>query len=201
MPKIGDQSVGLWENSQELYCRGRLVRCPSTTKQHETHSSTGTIRPFLSVYWQGFRNVTMCGARAPTGASAQLGMAARLQTGKLRLLRLVVERAAATARLQTGGITTIGPRHADDTPPRASYGSNSPHCCITTKVARNFPRSFFETTRKRCNSNDVNSTFELIAWELRATLMGGGRAWPSFETTRRRHAEGRLPMMQNPHQG
>lgn len=35
------------------------------------------------------------------------------------------------------------------------------------------PRSLFEITRKRCNSNDVDSTFELIAWELRATLMGG----------------------------
>ena len=61
------------------------------------------------------------------------------------------------------------------------------------------PRSLFETARKRCNSNDVDSTFELIAGELRATLMGRGRAWPSFETTRRRHAEGRLLMLQNPH--
>ena len=78
----------------------------------------------------------------------------------------------ANSRLQTGGITTIGPRHADDTPPRASYGSNSPHRCITTKVARNFPRSFFETTRKRCNSNVFNSMFEILAGELRATLLG-----------------------------
>ena len=61
------------------------------------------------------------------------------------------------------------------------------------------PRSLFEIARKRCNSNDVDSTFELIAGELRATLMGRGRAWPSFETTRRRHAEGRLLMLQNPH--
>ena len=53
---------------------------------------------------------------------------------------------------------------------------------LQTNVARNFPRSLFEITRKRCNSNDVDSTFELIAWELRATLMGGGRAWPSIET-------------------
>ena len=50
------------------------------------------------------------------------------------------------------------------------------------------PRSLFKTARKRCNSNDVDSTFELIAGELRATLMGGGRAWPSFETTRRSKA-------------
>ena len=61
------------------------------------------------------------------------------------------------------------------------------------------PRSLFETTRKRCNSNDVDSTFELIAGELRATFMGGGRAWPSFETTRRRHADRMLLMLQNPH--
>ena len=26
-----------------------------------------------------------------------------------------------------GGFATIGPRHAGDTPPEASYGSNSPH--------------------------------------------------------------------------
>ena len=78
----------------------------------------------------------------------------------------------ANSRLQTGGITTIGPRHADDTPPRASYGSNSPHRYITTKVARNFPRSFFETARKRCNSNVLNSMFEILAGELRATLLG-----------------------------
>ena len=71
-----------------------------------------------------------------------------------------------------GGITTIGPRHADDTPPRASYGRNSPHRYITTKVARNFPRSFFETARKRCNSNVLNSMFEILAGELRATLLG-----------------------------
>ena len=61
------------------------------------------------------------------------------------------------------------------------------------------PRSLFKITRKRCNSNDADSTFELIAGELRATLIGGGRAWPSLETTRRRHAEARLLMVQNPH--
>ena len=61
------------------------------------------------------------------------------------------------------------------------------------------PRSLFEITRKRCSSNDVDSIFELIAGELRATLMGVGRTWPSFETTRRRHAEARLLMLQNPH--
>ncbi len=44
---------------------------------------------------------------------------------------------------------------------------------ITTsaKVAHNFPRSFFETARKRCNSNDANSMFEQAAGELRAKLL------------------------------
>ena len=32
---------------------------------------------------------------------------------------------------------------------------------LQTNFARNFPRSLFETTRKRCNSNDVDSTFEV----------------------------------------
>ena len=36
------------------------------------------------------------------------------------------------------------------------------------------PRSLFKTTRKRCNSNDADSTFELIAGELRATLIVEG---------------------------
>ena len=43
---------------------------------------------------------------------------------------------------------------------------------VQTKVARNFPRSFFETARKRCNSNVLNSMFEILARELRATLLG-----------------------------
>ena len=31
---------------------------------------------------------------------------------------------------------------------------------------------FFETARKRCNSNVLNSMFETLAGELRATLLG-----------------------------
>ena len=53
-----------------------------------------------------------------------------------------------------------------------------PHRCggrqqglVQTNFARNFPRSFFETTRKRCNSNGTNSMFEVIAGELRAKLL------------------------------
>ena len=40
------------------------------------------------------------------------------------------------------------------------------------KVARNLTRSFFDVAHKRCNSNDPISMFEIIARELRATLLG-----------------------------
>ena len=39
------------------------------------------------------------------------------------------------------------------------------------KVARNLTRSFFDVAHKRCNSNDSISMFEIVARELRATLL------------------------------
>ena len=84
---------------------------------------------------------------------------------------------------------------------------------VQTNFAHNFPRSLFKTLRKRCNSNDTNSISKQVAGELRAKLLGpsntsaqpapqvwrapehpeglaavpvgGGGAWPGFETTRR----------------
>ena len=92
---------------------------------------------------------------------------------------------------------------------------------VQTNVARNFPRSFFETARKRWNSNVLNSMFEILAGELRAKLLGnhsgnprrsghrrggggvggmaaapvGGGAWPGFETTRRAPAAPQAPLV------
>ena len=43
-----------------------------------------------------------------------------------------------------------------------------------TSFAHNFPRSLFETTRKRCNPNDTHSMFEQAAEELRAKLLWRG---------------------------
>ena len=45
-----------------------------------------------------------------------------------------------------------------------------------TNFAHNFPRSLFETARKRCNSDDANSIFEQAAGELRAKLLCGRAA-------------------------
>ena len=39
-----------------------------------------------------------------------------------------------------------------------------------TKVARNLTRSVLKNVSKRCNSNDLNSMFEIVAGELRAKL-------------------------------
>ena len=49
---------------------------------------------------------------------------------------------------------------------------------IPRKVARNSIARTFYNARKRCNSNDLDSLFEIIAGELRAKLLGGGGAWP-----------------------
>lgn len=53
-------------------------------------------------------------------------------------------------------------------------GSEHTHSGIArprqTKVAHNFPRSFFENCSKRCNSNAMISTFEVVTGELRATF-------------------------------
>ena len=56
-------------------------------------------------------------------------------------------------------------------------------------------RRTFNKPRKRCNSNDANSIFEQAAGELHAKLLcgrglaaapvGGDRAWPDIEPTRR----------------
>ncbi len=49
---------------------------------------------------------------------------------------------------------------------------------IPRKVARNSIARTFYNGRKRCNSNDLNSMFEVVTGELRAKLLGGGGAWP-----------------------
>ena len=40
------------------------------------------------------------------------------------------------------------------------------------KVARNSPRSVFNTVHKGCNFNEPICMFERFTWELRATLLG-----------------------------
>ena len=51
------------------------------------------------------------------------------------------------------------------------------------KVARNLTRSFFDIAHKRCNSNDSISMFEIIARELRATLLRNHSVEPQSRRT------------------
>ena len=75
------------------------------------------------------------------------------------------------------------------------------------KVARNLTRSILDIAHKRCNSNDSISMFEIIARELRATLLRnygttGPRLQESGVCTTRAHARPRclcaLPFLGHP---
>ena len=78
----------------------------------------------------------------------------------------------------------------------ASRGSRVTAITTPAKVAHNSPRSFFKTTRKRCNSNDTNSMFEQAAGELRAKLLWRGAEAETGRTTSR-HAERSSPRGRN----
>ena len=95
---------------------------------------------------------------------------------------------ALTSEQRRQGFQTTGPprlRHPDAARVGGSW-LRHPWAATNRQpnLARNFPRSIFEMLQKRCNSNDMNSKFELIAGELRATLLGNQHDWkPTHETT------------------
>lgn len=64
---------------------------------------------------------------------------------------------------------------------------------LPNNVARNSPRSFFDYASKRCNSNTVNSTFEIVTRELRATLIEQARRRPTARHGTRRQAGPQAP--------
>ena len=67
-------------------------------------------------------------------------------------------------------------RHAPHGAPHTAQWTAEPqrdHRTLPNNVARNSPRSFFDYASKRCNSNAANSTFEIVARELRAKLIVG----------------------------
>ena len=100
-------------------------------------------------------------------------------------------------------------------PHTALHAHTRPHVRATntprqTHFARNFQRSFFKHARKRCNPNDQRSQFEVPSRELRAKFPETARpdttaSLPAIGgnctirgTTRRRHADSQLLMLQNP---
>ena len=99
------------------------------------------------------------------------------------------KRAKATAVSDKRAVWSTGPR-CD------ARGRRLPH--RQPNFARNLSRSFFNTPKKRCNSNDMNSMFETVAGELRAKLVsvrcGGQRSGGTRTLTPkpRRRCRGRL---------
>ena len=69
-----------------------------------------------------------------------------------------------TPQIDQTSTTHRTPHTTHRTPARGTLPNN---------VARNSPRSFFDYVSKRCNSNAANSKFEIVAKELRATLIEG----------------------------
>ena len=65
------------------------------------------------------------------------------------------------------------PRTTHRTPARGLPEPQRNNRTLPNNVARNSPRSFFDYVSKRCNSNAVNSKFEIVMRELRATLIEG----------------------------
>ena len=65
------------------------------------------------------------------------------------------------------------PRTTHCTPARGLPEPQRNNRTLPNNVARNSPRSFFDYASKRCNSNAANSKFEIVARELRATLIEG----------------------------
>ena len=80
----------------------------------------------------------------------------------------------ASQHNNTPGPTGVKRAEGAGAPRRGAGGRRQEHS--QTNFAHNFPRSLFETTRKRCNPNEANSRFEQVARELRAELMSGSRA-------------------------
>ena len=75
----------------------------------------------------------------------------------------------ASQHNNTPGPTGVKRAEGAGAPRRGAGGRQQEHS--QTNFAHNFPRSLFETTRKRCNPNDTHSMFEQAGGELRAKLL------------------------------
>jgi len=149
--------------------RGQAPLCPHRRPPRPQH-------PIVSVFRRGGlhfgRHTNQSHARTAT------------KWGELRCERCTVElglRRAPPAPRRAPGLATA---------PAGGDPTTSRH--ISHVIS---PRSLFETTQKRCNSNDMDSTFELIAGELRAELLLDSHSWASGQRTqqhqpRRPHRRG-----------
>ena len=89
--------------------------------------------------------------------------------------------------------TNRTPDSAHHTPRTTHQREACPSRTLPNNVARNSPRSFFDYASKRCNSNTANSKFEIVARELRATLIEQARRRPTAPHGTRRQAGPQAP--------
>ena len=107
-------------------------------------------------------------ACAPSGDSAKLCRLAHVQCVTF-FTHAVAQQFCAEAVDESA--------HESHTRRRAPHTTHQRGDCpsrtLPNNVARNSPRSFFDYALKRCNSNAATSKFEIVARELRATLLEG----------------------------
>ena len=89
--------------------------------------------------------------------------------------------------------TRPAPHTAHRTPARGLPEPQRNNRTLPNNVARNSPRSFFDYVSKRCNSNAANSKFEIVARELRATLIEQARRRPTAPHGAPRHPAASRP--------
>ena len=114
-------------------------------------------------------------ACAPSGDSAKLCRLAHVQCVTF-FAHAVAQQFCAEAvdeSAHESHTTHRTPHTAHHAPARGLPEPQRNNRTLPNNVARNSPRSFFDYASKRCNSNTANSKFEIVARELRATLLEG----------------------------
>ena len=171
---------GEYSHARSLTKQSRAKIVTHRARQHKRSKETSPLREVLravvkhfsptrvhkSQFWpfsteQG-RCFFHCGCMPGTGAVRWGDISFRTSP------RRPIEPPILTRRTrdqQTGGTGVMGTEGHG----RGAGGRQQEHS--QTNFAHNFPRSLFETTRKRCNPNEANSRFEQVARELRAKLL------------------------------
>ena len=134
-------------------------------------------------------------ACAPSGDSAKLCRLAHVQCVTF-FTHAVAQQFSAEAvdePAHESHTTHRTPHTAHHAPARGLPEPQRNNRTLPNNVARNSPRSFFDYASKRCNSNTVNSTFEIVARELRATLIEQARRRPTAPHGAPRHPAASRP--------
>ena len=148
------------------------------------HPKTALKRSFLTRKGDGGFNPTRVPASKGDDGFRQPGHL--VDRARLRRPRAAAGPGRTTSRRAEPHISNPAPqvwRAPEDTrgPGCVAHGQQQLH--RHPNVARNLSWSLFATLRKRCNSNAMNSMFELVEGELRAELLVDSHSWASGRRT------------------